>query len=398
MALPIDMVANWLSFSEEHNIIIASNSEEIRAMHGSNCYTLWSRKKTGVGFKGHPENLVHKVILWKDRVIDQRGPGVAYDIQTGAEKTVVHPLSGEDVSWEFTKIGHHCNYAIASEHLMTFRAGTAGFFDLDTGGTSHLEGFRSGCRNSLIPANGVLNAPNFANGCICSYSIFTSLAFVHVPENEKWSYSALKPPAGPIERLGINLGAAGDRTAESGTLWLDYPSVGGPSPDVRVTMHPESPSTFRCHSSQVAGAAPRWVCASGVKGVTSISISTAGEVSASGFAAADASDDAAREGAKAGADDPAKDAAKNDSAPRTYTARLYFIEPEEAAPGERVFSVRLQGEEVLSDFDPAAVSGGGWRGIVKEFRGIEAVDELRVELVARAGEPVLCGVEVVAEE
>ena len=89
------------------------------------------------------------------------------------------------MNWEFTKIGHHCNYAIASEHLLTFRAGTAGFYDLENGGTSHLEGFRSGCRNSLIPANGVLNAPNFANGCTCSYAIFTSLAFVHVPENRE---------------------------------------------------------------------------------------------------------------------------------------------------------------------------------------------------------------------
>ena len=73
-----------------------------------------------------------------------------------------HPLTGEPVEWEFTKSGHHCNYAIASEHMLTFRAASAGYLDLATGGTGRLEGFRTGCRNSLIPAGGVLNAPNFA--------------------------------------------------------------------------------------------------------------------------------------------------------------------------------------------------------------------------------------------
>ena len=156
-----------------------------------------------------------------------------------------HPLTGDEVAWEFTKTGHHCNYAIASEHLITFRAASAGFFDLINGGTSRLEGFRSGCRNSLIPADGVLNAPNFANGCICSYSIFTSLALIHVPENDKWSYSALKLPEQRVQRLGVNLGAPGDRRDKSGTLWLDHPGVGGPSPNVAVKSEPDKPQWFR---------------------------------------------------------------------------------------------------------------------------------------------------------
>ncbi len=53
---------------------------------------------------------------------------------------------------------------------------------------------------------------------------------------------------------------------------------------------------------------------------------------------------------------------------------------------------------MLTDFDPAAASGGVWKGIVKEFRGVKTLDELRIELVAKSGEPVLCGVEVLAEE
>ena len=33
---------------------------------------------------------------------------------------------------------------------------------------------------------------------------------------------------------GINFGAPGDRKTDDGTLWLDWPSVGGPSPEISV--------------------------------------------------------------------------------------------------------------------------------------------------------------------
>ena len=107
-----------------------------------------------------------RIILWHDRVIDQRGPGRAYDLKTGEPITLPVPVTGQPWTWGFTKGGHFCSYAIASEHLLTFRGRSAAFVDMHSGGTSHLMGFRSGCRNSLIPANGVLNAPNFSKGCI----------------------------------------------------------------------------------------------------------------------------------------------------------------------------------------------------------------------------------------
>jgi hypothetical protein len=139
--------------------------------------------------------------------------------------------------------------------LITFRAGDAAYLDMTTGGTTHFKGFRSGCRNSLIPANGVLSAPNFADECICSYSIFTSLALVHVPEVEKWSYSAFKPLKNRVDRLGINFGAPGDRYVKDGSLWLDFPSVGGSSPDIGIQLTPERPRTFRSHASLIKGMA-----------------------------------------------------------------------------------------------------------------------------------------------
>ncbi len=371
--IEMKMIAAWLTFSEDLNVLVASNSEEIVAMHGSNGYELWRKKKKAKTFGGHPENLVHKVILWKDRVIDQRGPGYSYDLRTGADRMEDHPLSGEKVAWEFTKVGHHCNYAIASEHLLTFRAASAGYHDLLGGGTSRLEGFRSGCRNSLIPADGVLNAPNFANGCICSYSIFTSLALVHVPENEKWSYSAYRSPAGKIRTLGINLGAPGDRRSESGTLWLDFPNIGGPSPSVAIKTEPASPTRFRLHSSQIDGEGPSWVASSGLSKLSSLSIMLNATQT------------------KKGPDETKKEPVES------YTVRLHFCEPDAVVAGERVFDVSLQGEKMLEDFDVRASAGASRRGFVKAFRGVRIGKELKIDLEASTGSPVLSGVELLLE-
>jgi hypothetical protein len=59
----------------------------------------------------------------------------------------------------------------------------------------------------------------------------------------------------------------------------------------------------------------------------------------------------------------------------------------------------LQGQEVLHDFDIAREAGGPNRALVKERKGIRVKKELTVTLTpASAGkEPVLCGVEVIAE-
>ena len=48
--------------------------------------------------------------------------------------------------------------------------------------------------------------------------------------------------SGPIQQLGINLGAP--RSRDNGTLWLDYPLRGGPSPDIQIETTPSEPNGF----------------------------------------------------------------------------------------------------------------------------------------------------------
>ena len=357
-----DQIVTWVGFSETADVLVSSNKKGIEARSGTSGEALWKKTAEGKGFKGHPENLWDRVILWKDRIIDQRGPGLSYDLKTGEPIMQKHPITGEELPWQFTKAGHHCNYAIASPHLVTFRAATAGFLDLESGTTGRLEGFRSGCRNSLIPANGVLNAPNFAHGCSCSYNLFTSLALVHVPDVELWTYSAYEKRDTPVDRVGINLGAPGDRIAKSGTMWLDYPNVGGPSPDVTVQVFPRAPSYFRNHSSQVKGEGLAWVAASGCKDLESLIVTTSKETEK-----------------------------------RNYKVRLFFAEPESLSEGDRVFDVLLQGKAVLENFDIVREAGGPRRIVVREFQVVTSEGRLQINLKPRSGAPLLCGIELIAQ-
>jgi len=358
-----DRVVTWLAYSVDQDVVIASDKLGLEAWHGTRGEKLWNKSAEGIGFLGHPENLWDKVVLWKDRVIDQRGPGRSYDLLTGKPNLRLHPLTGKEVPWQFTKNGHHCGYAVACENLLTFRAGSAGFLDIESGGTTHLQGFRSGCRNSLIPANGVLCAPNFADECICSYPIFTSLALTHLPDAEKWSYSALQLGAGRVRRIGVNLGAPGDRLVKDGSLWLDYPSVGGPSPDVAINIVPERPRWFRKHASQMTGDELKWVAASGAEGIASLSLRLG----------------------------------QPTDGPATYTLRLYFAEPDDLRAGERVFDVAIGGDTVLTDFDVVKLAGGKNRILVKQFTSISVNDTLTIAFDAKAGKPILCGLEAIAE-
>ncbi len=355
-----DVFGTWLSYSAKHDVLVESGrnardtlSDEpkgMRAYSAKDGTVLWSNKSY-VG-----PAMIHGDTILKDLS--------ACDLLTGKPKLRPDPLTGEAVEWTWCR-NYGCNTPAASEHLLTFRSGAAGYFDL-TGdsGTGNLGGFRSSCTNNLIVAGGVLCAPDYTRTCICSYQNQTSLALVHMPEAEIWTYFGGKSADGPIRRLGINLGAPGDRRAEDGTLWIEYPSVGGRSPAVPIKVTPEKPIWFRRHSTQIDGEGLKWVAASGARGLTSLTVTL---------------------------DDQAKEE-------RPYTVRLHFAEPDDRAAGDRVFSAALQGTTVLKDFDVAREAAGSRRIVVKEFKGIQVLKDLTLTFTSTKGDGViLSGIEVQAE-
>ncbi|HOV75616.1 MAG TPA: PQQ-binding-like beta-propeller repeat protein [Candidatus Hydrogenedentes bacterium] len=349
----------WLGYSQEHDLLLQAGRASgdmlkdetndrmavYRAQDGS---ILWDRKLS----YGGPCMLHGEIIIAQQKF---------FSLLTGEPVQRQNPLTGAqlDMNWQRQ---HGCNTAIACQNLVTFRSAAAGFFDLvNDGGTGNLGGFRSGCTSNLIAANGVLNAPDYTRTCTCSYQNQTSLALIHRPETEMWTYNAFQAGAERVQRIGLNLGAPGDRRDELGTLWLDYPSVGGPSPDIPVVTEPPDPVCYRHHSLRMTGDGPAWVGASGMKGLRRMQITV-------------------EEGAR-------------DSRP--CTIRLVFAEPGDADKDRRIFDVSLQGRKVLRNFNIAAEAGGTMRTLVKEFTGISIRDALEIGLdPGKGSETLLCGVEI----
>jgi len=271
----------------------------------------------------------------------------------------INPLTGVREPRAFLKT-YGCDGGVDYGYLITMRSGTAAFYDKRIeSGTIAISGPRSGCTNSVIPANGLLNVPYFFAGCSCAYALPVGLALVSMPQDyEQWTAWG---NAGhePIRRVGINLGAPGDRMTESGTLWLDYPSVGGPSPKIAVTTEPKDPTFYYRHSVFMKGGQGRpWVGASGAEGLTAITI-------------------AGLRKAK-------------------FIVRLCFAEPDVSRTTPRVFAVAVQGNPVLPGINVTEEAGGAMRGVIKEFPGVESDGKLTISLVSKQGPPILSGIELIA--
>jgi len=362
-----DVFGTWLSYSQEFDLLVEAGrltrdaiSDEpkgMRVYRASTGEVVWENMNLA-----GPSMLHHEWILMAGAT-----SGNACELLTGKLRKRQDPLTSETTDWSWLRT-YGCNTPMASENLLTFRSGAAGYFDLcNDGGTGNLGGFRSSCSNNLVVAGGVLVAPDYTRTCTCNYQIQTSLALVHMPEAEMWTYTATSDPKAPVRQVGINFGAAGDRKADNGTLWLEYPSTGGKSATVPVAIKASGLQWYRQHSSSVAGDGLPWVVASGGKGIQQVVMTLA----------------------------------KKAEKARSYTVRLYFLEPDNVQPEERVFDISLQGQVKMQALDVVRESCGRGHGLVKEFKGVSVTDELKIDLTPAAGSklsaPLLSGVEAVIE-
>jgi outer membrane protein assembly factor BamB len=358
-----DVFGTWLSYSVKHDVLVEAGRwardtlkdepRGVAALDAKTGKTLWSQS-TYTG----------PAMIHGDEILLESG---ACDILTGGLKLRNDPITGDPVPWKWTRT-YGCNTPAASEHLLTFRSGAAGYFDLcNDGGTGNFGGFRSSCTNNLIVAGGLLTVPEYTRTCTCNYQNQTSVAIMHMPDAEMWTYFGTKEVKGAVKRLGVNLGAVGDRKADNGTLWLEYPSTGGVSPAVGISFKPNNPQTYRRFSGNFTGPL-NWVGSSGLKGATEIAVPL-GKV----------------EGKKS----------------RSFTVRMIFAEPDDVLVDARKFHVQIQGKRLLTNFDITREAGGPRRTIVREFQGIGATGEtLTVQTIPASGTilpPVLSGFEIVEE-
>ncbi len=325
----------------------------MRAYRASDGKPLWSQPN----YSGPA--MIHGDMVLRD--------GGGCDLRTGAPTMQPDPLTGTAVEWAWSR-NYGCNTPAASENLLTFRSGAAGYYDLaDCGGTGNLGGFRSSCTNNLIVADGLLNAPDYTRGCTCSYQNQASLALAPMPDAEEWTFFPPREVKGVVRKVGVNLGAPGCRKADDGVLWVEYPPVGGTDERPGVSVSPNQVDWFRRHSSQVEGDGPAWVGASGGKGLRSLTVTLS----------------------------------RDPGPARSYTVSLWFMEPDDLRGGRRVFDVALQGQMMMKEFEPFREAGGVNRIVRRDFRGVRAGRDLTVTLTPSGADttaaPLLCGVEVEAE-
>jgi outer membrane protein assembly factor BamB len=411
-----DLFGTWLGYSKEHDVLLqagAKASDRLSTEVGDGMIAY--EGKTGrVCWQDLKRTYTGPCILHNELILtganSYSSSGGAFSLLTGEPHLVKNPLTGKMEPWRLNRT-YGCNTIIASEHLLTYRSGAAGFYDLDSmSGTSNLGGFKSGCTSNLVVANGVLNAPDYTRTCSCSYQNQTSLALIHMPEMEMWSYSQFGLDGKQGDRIlhaGINFGAPGNRRAPDGTLWLEHPHVGdGNAPQLGIEGIGKDVTWFRRHSSQIAdaGQSQPWIIASGLIGEGEIIItpSLRRPLLVKPVKKSDDDDDKpsgkkkTTEKPKAVVVPTQEPLLKVDYPALAHTVRLHFSDPDQLPPGERVFNVLLQGKPVLENFDLAKEGGS----LVREFKGIVIGKDLRLTLQSAPGskaKPVLSGVEFMAE-
>ncbi|MCD8533983.1 MAG: hypothetical protein LR011_03990, partial [Verrucomicrobia bacterium] len=113
--------------------------------------------------KGHHSgHLQHPVVIGNTFFSDQRSMNLK---------------TGEILSKDLPE-RRGCGTMSAAQNSVFFRHHFHGMWDLKTDKRTQFEGIRSGCWLSLIPAGGLLLAPETSAGCSCTHSIQTTVAYI----------------------------------------------------------------------------------------------------------------------------------------------------------------------------------------------------------------------------
>ena len=301
------------------------------------------------------------VVIGDDIVAEPWG----YDLYTGKQKTRTNPISGEESAWSFARPGHHCGAISATPNMMFFRSKFTAFYDRDSdSGTEHFAGHRLGCWINTIPANGLVMIPEASAGCVCLFSIASTIVFEPREDRMNWGvYGGDGTTPLPVQHLALNLGAPGDRRDAHGKLWLGYPRPASRAGiDLPLDFKPQYTTksggayASNAESFTINGHDTPWIFASGLRDLRKLEIPVQAQ----------------------------------NASPSTYTVKLMFAAVPGEALGKRVFDVKLGDKVVLKAFDPATRKGAA----VEVFEKVPASEILAVELIPVKGEPILNGIEI----
>lgn len=363
------------NFSED----VADMNAGLSAFRATDGKTLWSRD-TGRFTRARRGGPVRKVFIVGDTLYTPR----AIDLKTGKEKLVCKdPLTGKPSQFQLSG-QNFCGSTAAGNHILAYRSTGLGFKSLTENSPYYwLHEKRTSCWISLLPAGGILLAPEGSSTCVCSFNYKTSLALIPVERHESWGLylkgaelaqgtgSSWKGAEKIVGRpadfnvLRLNLNAPGDHYDKTdGGHFLAWPQVtrSGKGFITVPVKGPDDAPGFRLNSdfTPIAGTARPWIYASGLTGEIKLSIMGTQQ--------------------------------------RKYGLRLHFMEPEQVRNGGRVFDVLINGRGVLAQLDIVGEAGTPNKALVKEVKGIGPCATVELSLKRVLGKPpLLCGIEMIPE-
>ena len=120
----------------------------------------------------HGEQVHHPVILG-DRLIAE--PAI-YELATGKR---LGPLD-KPADWNLKRPGHSCGTLTGAGDCLFFRAANPTVLDLGKSAAGRFQALaptRPGCWINILPAQGLVLIPEASSGCVCHFSLQTSMAF-----------------------------------------------------------------------------------------------------------------------------------------------------------------------------------------------------------------------------
>ncbi|MEO1997985.1 MAG: malectin domain-containing carbohydrate-binding protein [Planctomycetaceae bacterium] len=318
-------------------------------------------------------NYRHRPIVVEDRIIAEPW---AFDLYSGEQLTRSNPLTGQDEPWSLIRPGHHCGMLTGCPGMLMFRSGYTGFYDLKSDeGTRHFSGHRLGCWINAIPANGLVMIPEASAGCVCLFSIASTITLEPRTSRRPWTLTSSVGATTPVQNMALNLGAPGDRKDALGTVWLAYPR---PDPhkvtglDLKLALNEKLlPSgaftSVNSRDLQILGTENSWIYASAAHGMSEFRLPLIGKGQSAGV----------------------------------YTVKLHFAEMDDTPDARsRRFSIKLQGQTVLQDFNILEAAGKPLSVVVRQFDNLDVSRDLKVQMIPtlraeRPGDlPLLNAIEV----
>ena len=354
-------------------LLVFSNMGDHDAWRFQNGSLRWKRltvlsAKTGEVLWSRALNYRTRPVIVGDQVFIE--PRVC-DLRTGKIKMREHPVTGEQVPWEYLRPGHTCAITSASAHALFYRSYSTAIYDFSKDdGLVIFGGIRPGCWINMIPANGLLLFPEASAGCTCSFPLRCSLVLKHKENRVKpWTVFITHGPMSPAKHFAINLGAPADMKDDDGTVWFGYPN---PATDYTGNHFPNYGLKFDLQDDilkgmgyfctdfkekTIEGTGKPWLFTSGCVGLTRCEV-------------------------------PLIDDIWGDK-PGVYTVRLGFSALVNDRVGQRVFDVSLQGKPVLTEFDIIQEAGNANKSVIKEFRNIRVDNTLLIEFSSKEDDPSL---------